>query len=362
MNNDAKLFALIFAKRLKTGLADIIDDEQSGFMPGRNIVNNIRLILDMIDYNEIIPDESFILFVDFYKAFDTVSRQFMFKVTESFGFGNRFLRAVKTLYKGSNSSIKVTNGTTPRFNISRGIRQGCPLSPFLFLLVTWVMATHIKRSNFQGIRALGREFKSAQLADDTTIFLSNQNELGIAVHCIKEFSEVSGLTVNLSKSVLFPLKHCDLLELNEIPIKQTVTYLGVVLDKNENRRSEANFEPITQQIERKFNMWLMRDLSLKGRTLLSKAEGISRCVYLSLALEMPAAVSKKPDQILFNFVWKNRCHYLKKDILCNAKRDGGLDVLTFETLNSSFKINWLINLSRQRTTSGTLSPHMYLTH
>ncbi|CAJ1069845.1 unnamed protein product [Xyrichtys novacula] len=65
LNNDAKLFALIFAKRLKIGLVDIIDEEQSGFMPGRNIVNNIRLILDMIDYNEFIPDESFILFVDF---------------------------------------------------------------------------------------------------------------------------------------------------------------------------------------------------------------------------------------------------------------------------------------------------------
>lgn len=84
----------------------------------------------------------------------------------------------------------------------------------------------------------------------------------------------------------------------------------------------------------------MRDLSLHGRTLLPKAEGISRSVYLSLALEMPAAVSKKFDQILVNFVWKNRCHYLKKDILCNAKRDGGLDVLTFGMLSHSFKIDW----------------------
>ena len=74
--------------------------EQSGFMPGRNTCNNIRLVLDMIDYNEYIFDDSFILFVDFYKAFDTVSHQFMFKTIHSFGFGNRFLRAVSTLYKG----------------------------------------------------------------------------------------------------------------------------------------------------------------------------------------------------------------------------------------------------------------------
>lgn len=79
LNNDAKLFAMIFAKRLKIGLDDLIDEEQSGFMHGRNICNNIRLVLDMIDYNDLIVDNSFILFVDFYKAFDTISHKFMFK-------------------------------------------------------------------------------------------------------------------------------------------------------------------------------------------------------------------------------------------------------------------------------------------
>lgn len=146
LNIDAKLFAMIFAKRLKLGLEDIIDEEQSGFMPGRNICNNIRLVLDMIDYNDYVLDDSFILFVDFYKAFDAISHQFMFKTIHSFGFGKRFCKAVKTLYKDSNSSIGLAHGTTPRFNIKRGIRQGCPLSPFLFILVTQIMAIHIKKA------------------------------------------------------------------------------------------------------------------------------------------------------------------------------------------------------------------------
>lgn len=68
MNNDGKLLASIFAERLKKGLDQIIDDTQSGFMKGRHICNNIRLVLDLIDYNEHIMEDSFILFVDFYKA------------------------------------------------------------------------------------------------------------------------------------------------------------------------------------------------------------------------------------------------------------------------------------------------------
>lgn len=292
LNNDAKIFALIFAKRLKLGLNEIIDEEQSGFMPGRNITNNIRLILDMIDYNEYILDDSLILFIDFYKAFDTISHQFITRVIQFFGFGEGFLKVVRTLYKGCNGSVKLTNGTTPRFDIRRGIRQGCPLSPLLFLLVAQAMAVHIKKYQFLGIRALGREFKLSQLADDTAIFLKNKFEVSKVISCIGEFSAVSGLRMNLNKSVLFPIKNSDLVQLDNIPVKKSVTYLGVVIDKNADNRCELNYNPIIQQVSKKFNMWLMRDLSLNGRVLLSKAEGISRSVYVSLSLAMPPAICK----------------------------------------------------------------------
>lgn len=137
------------------------------------------------------------------------------------------------------------------------------------------------------------------------------------------FSKVSGLKINLSKSVLFPLKECDLLEINGIPVKNMFTYLGIVINKNEKVHNSSNFDPIVEQIQKKFNMWLMRDLSLNGRVLLTKAEGVSRAVYVSLTLGSPSVIYRKLDKILFNFVWRNKCHYLKKEVLCNTRqRDG----------------------------------------
>ena len=70
------------------------------------------------------------------------------------------------------------------------------------------MALHIKKGNFHVVSALGNEFKLCKLADDTTIFLRDRNEVSDAVSCIEDFSLVSGLKISINKSVLFPLKDC----------------------------------------------------------------------------------------------------------------------------------------------------------
>ena len=289
INNDAKLLALIFSQRLKPCLDTIIDDCQSGFMKGRHISNNIRLILDLIDYNELLSDNSFILFVDFYKAFDTVGHSFLFNTLDFFGFGDYFKRAVQTLYEGCNSSVKLPYGTTPRFNIERGIKQGDPIAPFLFLLIMQTMALYIKKYNFRGIKLDGEELKCCQLADDTTIFLQNEGEMEKVLQCLNVFSQVSGLRINIKKCDLFPLKDkpADLTEICEIPVKDVVSYLGIKICKNQEERAKLNFIPLLERMGKKFDSWLGRDLSLYGRVLLSKSEGLSRLIYGAMALDVP---------------------------------------------------------------------------
>ncbi len=112
LNNDYKIFAWILAKRLKSVLNSVIDETQSEFMPKRHIANNIRLVLDLLYYSELVNYDSFILFLDFYKAFDSPNHKFILSL-KKLGFGDPFCKFIRTLYNNANCSI-LNGGTSPR--------------------------------------------------------------------------------------------------------------------------------------------------------------------------------------------------------------------------------------------------------
>ena len=87
----------------------------------------------MIDYQSFIESESLILFSDFFKAFDSIEHDFLIQTLKKCGFGDKFCKVIKMFYNDINSYISLNPGITPRINVSRGIRQGCPISPKLFI-------------------------------------------------------------------------------------------------------------------------------------------------------------------------------------------------------------------------------------
>uniref|UniRef100_A0A669DIK2 Reverse transcriptase domain-containing protein n=1 Tax=Oreochromis niloticus TaxID=8128 RepID=A0A669DIK2_ORENI len=357
LNNDYKILAQIFAKRLKAVLNDITDETQSGFMANRHISNNIRLVFDLIDYADLCRDDSFILFVDFCKAFDTIEHGFIFQALDKFGFGSYFQNAIKTMYKNVNCSIKLQAGTSPRFNLNRSIRQGCPISPYLFLICAQLLSDYIKRSPLKGITIADKEIFISQLADDTTLFLKNASQVQMAINTINAFSLASGLHLNIGKCELLALRNCNSLSIAGIPVKESVTYLGIIINKNQSTRCSLNFTPILDKTQRKLNAWLQRDLSIKGRVLLTKAEGLSRLTYAALSLDVNKETLGDIDRLLYNFIWKNRIHYIKRSVLSSSYQHGGVNFLDFSSLNNVFKINWIKQFFRSPTSIWNFIPN-----
>lgn len=145
---------------------------QNGFVNGRYIGNNVRLLLDLLDYADINQVDGAILFTDFYKAFDSIHWSFLKLALRKFGFKDYFVDWINTLYSDPTGMI-INNGfLSQTFTIGQGVRQGCPLSALLFLLCIEVLACKIRQNELiPGFKIADNEFKISLLAEDAVIFV-----------------------------------------------------------------------------------------------------------------------------------------------------------------------------------------------
>lgn len=226
------------------GLSNLVDECQSAFVKGRNIHNHTRLILDMLDYRDYINTDSLVLFIDFFKAFDTVEHPFLLKTLHFLGFGANFCNIVEMLYTDISSSVSLNPGVTPRFKVLRGIRQGCPISPKLFILATQLTLLINNSSDIQGITIFNKEFKISQFADDTSIFLRDKLMVDKTLNTISIFSKASGLSLNIKKCELLPIHTCSDSSIASIRVESEVKYLGLLISKNLIKREDTNITTV----------------------------------------------------------------------------------------------------------------------
>ena len=152
LNVDYKILSACLARRMKLVLNDIISPSQKGFLPGRFIGENTRLVLDIANYLEYRNMSGILLLLDFEKAFDSVEWSFLIKCLDTYNFGEDFKKWFKILYSDS-ESCTTNNGHASRFfKLERGCRQGDPLSPYLFLLAIEPLAAAIKKE--KGIKGV----------------------------------------------------------------------------------------------------------------------------------------------------------------------------------------------------------------
>lgn len=347
LNNDYKMLTHIFSNRLKTGITDIISETQSGFIKGRSIHNNIRLIFDLIDYKDLINDKGFILFLDFFKAFDMLEHEFMFKTLKMLGFGNYFINFVKLIYTDTNSTVILPQGTSPRFSVNRGIKQGCPISPLLFIAAAEMLSILVKKSDFDKLAILGKQLTISQLADDTAIFMKNSDQLPKILDSVNFFSKASGLRLNLNKCELLPIFDCNLSAIHNIPVKTTVKYLGIHITNDIDQLSKLNTWNCVEKSKTHLNSWSQRDISIIGRTFLTKMECISRFIYPAYSLSIPKDAIRAINQTIFNFIWKGKTHYIKKGTMVKEYEEGGVKAIDFDCINGTIKINWLRHFLKQ---------------
>ena len=152
-NTDYKLLAKCLAIRLDNVISDIIDEDQVGFIKGRNVSNTIRTIDDVITYLNTKNRSGILLAVDFRAAFDSISKEYITWAFKQFGFGPSFIRWVEVLMNQTKSSINYMGWISESIEMDSGIRQGCPFSPMAFIVALEILAILIRNNpNIKGIK------------------------------------------------------------------------------------------------------------------------------------------------------------------------------------------------------------------
>ena len=147
LNITYKLASSCIAERIKTCLRSIIHEQQKVFLQGRYIGENIRLMYDLLNYTDNNNNRGMFLLVDFEKAFDSVSHDFILQILELFNFGPSIQNWFQVLYNGAKASVLRNGFLSESFQIERGCRQGDGLSPYLFLLCAEILGKMVRRDN-----------------------------------------------------------------------------------------------------------------------------------------------------------------------------------------------------------------------
>ena len=273
LNCEYKLATKAVANRLKQVLPKLIDNDQTGFLKGRFIGENIRLIDSVINFTAAKNIPGLLLFLDFEKAFDTVEWTFIQKTFQHYNFGPSIISWIKLFYHDIESCILNNGWSSGFFKLERGVRQGCPLSPYLFILCVEVLAEAIRRNNnIKGITVNGQEIKISQYADDTTLILdgskmSFQNSLQV----LELYSAISGLRLNYKKTEVLWIGASAGSEEKLCPendfkwMKDKVKTLGVWLSTDPIITMQANYDEKLTKLKASLSCWELRRLSLLGK-------------------------------------------------------------------------------------------------
>ena len=191
---DYKIITKTLANRLKHVLDDIISPDQTCGIPSRSIFSNLSLYRNVITHSKQKNIKGFIIALDQEKAFDRVNHDFLFRIMKKFNFGPSFINWIRTLYYNNKSFLLLDGYLSLPIAINRGVRQGCPLSALLYLLVAEVLAEVIRQDEqVKGYPLPGTNFsvKIAQYADDTGLLLIDENSIVQAFYPISRFEEGS---------------------------------------------------------------------------------------------------------------------------------------------------------------------------
>ena len=352
----AKLVTKLIANRLASKLSAMVAANQSAFVKGRCIHDNFILVQQTAKFLHQQKQPRILLKLDISKAFDSVSWAFLLEILQKRGFGPRCRNLISGILGSSSTRILLNGIPGEELFHRRGLRQGDPLSPMLFILVMDVLNCMVEKANSEGLlqplATRNIHHRVSIYADDVVLFLRPvATDLCMVENLLQLFGAATGLKTNIQKSSVMPIQCSE----DELTVVQAhlpcevqnfpCKYLGLPLSIR--KLSRAQLQPIIDKIAEKLPGWKADLLNRAGRAILVQHVLTAMLIYVATALELPPWCLRAIDKIRRNFLWRGRKEangghcLLAWPKVCMPKELGGLGILDLQRFSWALRVRWL---------------------
>jgi hypothetical protein len=358
LNCVLKVLTKLLAERLQKWILKVVHRNQYGFIKGRNIQDCLAWSFEYLHQCKASGREIVVLKLDFEKAFDTVEHSTILEILHHMGFDERWTNWIKLILESGSSSILVNGVPGTDFKCKRGVRQGDPLSPLLFVSMAELLQVVINVACSEGVLHLpidqpaSEDFPVVQYADDTIIILQADRDQLASLHSLLDaYSQSTGLKINFHKSQMIPInitneKAQELASVLGCQVGQMpFTYLGLPLGTT--RPTVAELMPLVDRVERRLTstaIWL----TYGGRVTFINSALSPLLIYALCVLKIPLQIIEFVDRARRHCLWRKSEDREEKtyslaawDLVCRPKKKGGLGIMDLKVQNQGLLLKYL---------------------
>ena len=304
LSRTRKVFSRILLDRFSTTVEDISRNEQAGFRKGRSCIDHIFVLRQILEQAAEWNSNLYVLFIDFEKAFDSLHRETLWKILRGYGFPMKIVNIIQMLYRDFHFKVICGNQLTDSFKIQTGVKQGCILSPSLFVVaMDWLMRQTNEGQN-RGVQwTPTSSLEDLVFADDISILSSRHRDIQDKSDRLTTLASQLGMNIQVEKTKIMKMNtnNSEPVIINNQYIEEVdeFTYLGskVSTDGDSGKDVQTRLAKANQAFGSLNAVWKSKQLRVKTKIRIFKSNVLSVLLYGSECWKMTKEICKKLDTI-----------------------------------------------------------------
>ena len=358
LNTDYKLLTKVLSTHLAKHIHSLVHPDQSGFIPKRSIFDPINLNQSLCAYADYMEENGVIVALDQEKAYDKIDHHYLLETLTRFNLPQPFINSIRSLYNTATTAVLVNGVVSSPFKVTRGVRQGDPLSCLLFNLAIEPLACLLRKSpdlagfDIPGIR---EKLIVSLYADDTTVYLSESDSYATLQNILSKWCMASGAKFNLEKTEIIPIgteEHRERvitsrkITINDLPLAQAIKItpdgnavrcLGAWIGNN--TKAVEPWEPILDKVNATLKRWNRGHPTLDAKRHITQMFAGGMTQFLTAAQGMPKPIETALVKIIREFIWESTAPpMISMARLYAPIEEGGIHLLSIPARNKAIDL------------------------